>query len=420
MTEGKVAIAMDYDDFNNQHTLNAQAMVFKVLFERTDIDSELMQKIPESFHKMYIKVDDKLELFKHSLMTGHRATSFLNSILNAAYIRTALGKQLYESFSAVHVGDDVMLGVNGFKMAGHIVDTIRASKIKMNPTKQSCGIYCAEFLRMACSRRQAYGYITRCVASAVSGNWLTTTEILGKARIDQMVMSARALINRSGGNKDAGRCLAIPASRRSGIKASILSEIFSGDVALNNGPIYTFKDVVKRYVIHTEDKPVKIVKGLHDHATTAYLQHHITPIERKALELSGSSLRTRMVAASYSKRRGVSVYYDPVRTTIGQEFVRIRTGRSTSDELIMTYRREGVLMRYPLLPMLARNFTNDNTRILLNYIGLHAHDDEIKTVAWGEKAKTVVIDGYLPFSDAAMYSAKSSNGIIAVTYNVFL
>jgi hypothetical protein len=353
-------------------------------------------------------------------MTGHRATSFLNSILNAAYIRTVLGKQLYESFSAVHVGDDVMLAVNGFKMAGNIVDTIRASKIKMNPTKQSCGVYCAEFLRMACARRQAYGYIARCVASAVSGNWLTTTEVLGKARIDQMVMSARALINRSGGNKDAGRCLAIPASRRSGMKASMLAEIFSGDVALNNGPVYTFKDVVKRYVIHTEDKPIRVVRGLQDYATTAYLQHHLTPIERKALEMSGTALKKRMIAASYSKRRGVSVYYDPIRTTVRNELVKIRPGRSTSDELITAYRREGELMRFPLLPMLARNFSNENTRTLLNYIGLHTTDDEIRTVAWGEKAKTVVIDGYLPFSDAAMYSSKSSHGIIAVTYNVYL
>ncbi len=55
-------------------------------------------------------------------MSGHRMTSMINTILNAAYMRIILGPGLYNRCECEHVGDDILISTDSAVDAELVVE----------------------------------------------------------------------------------------------------------------------------------------------------------------------------------------------------------------------------------------------------------------------------------------------------------
>ncbi len=79
----KYKIMLDYEDFNSAHTLAAQKIVVEILF--AGLDSAWHNWLVKSFDNMHVKdLAGEWQAVKGTLMSGHRMTSILNTILNAS------------------------------------------------------------------------------------------------------------------------------------------------------------------------------------------------------------------------------------------------------------------------------------------------------------------------------------------------
>ncbi len=85
---GWYKLMFDFKDFNSVHTLASQKCVIRHLFK--DLDPIWRSWLERSVGNMWIRGNDDM-WFKAqgTLMSGHRMTSIINSILNAAYTRVA-------------------------------------------------------------------------------------------------------------------------------------------------------------------------------------------------------------------------------------------------------------------------------------------------------------------------------------------
>jgi hypothetical protein len=97
----------DYTDFNSAHTLRAMELVIRVAFR--GLEENWLSWLCASVYNMKVKHPKTGEMlhFAGTLPSGHRLTTIINTILNAAYMRIALG-DLYDTMFMFHVGDDVV------------------------------------------------------------------------------------------------------------------------------------------------------------------------------------------------------------------------------------------------------------------------------------------------------------------------
>lgn len=153
---------LDYTDFNSQHTIKSMKMVFEVMRELLPPQmSFALEWCIASFDNMYT-ADGQAWL--STLPSGHRATTFINTILNWCY--TQMVGLKYDKFMCA--GDDVIL----LAEEPISLEPILHSKFKFNPSKQSTGTR-GEFLRKHYSEEGVFAYPARAIASLVSGNWLS-------------------------------------------------------------------------------------------------------------------------------------------------------------------------------------------------------------------------------------------------------
>ncbi len=96
---------MDYEDFNSAHTIDAQKIVVEELF--VGLEPKWHNWLIDSFDDIKVRdLQGEWRRVNGTLMSGHRMTSVINTILNAAYIRLVLGDELYLRIHSEHVGDD--------------------------------------------------------------------------------------------------------------------------------------------------------------------------------------------------------------------------------------------------------------------------------------------------------------------------
>jgi hypothetical protein len=166
----------DYADFNSAHTNEAMKIVIEEVF--SGMDREWHKWLVDSIDNQWVKDprDHVPKLMRGTLCSGHRLTTIINTVLNAAYMRIVLG-DLYHVIHIEHVGDDVVASTNDGRIAEECVSRVTGSILNMQPDKQGFGEHCAEFLRISYTKGHAVGYFPRSVASAVSGNWVTTARL---------------------------------------------------------------------------------------------------------------------------------------------------------------------------------------------------------------------------------------------------
>lgn len=151
--------ALDFEDFNSQHSIQSQKIVFEELapfLPQRAIDN--LRWCVDSFDHMQCSG----EHWSSTMPSGHRGTNFINTVLNRAYVEYFFGE-----INGIHCGDDVLI-------LGRLIteEELDNAKFKLQKKKQSFGGV-SEWLRVKKEKSRSYGYIARSLSSLVSGNWLS-------------------------------------------------------------------------------------------------------------------------------------------------------------------------------------------------------------------------------------------------------
>lgn len=409
---------LDYDDFNSQHSLESQKMVFEELFSFLQIDDEASARLIASFDKMQVWSGKKrLGYAAGTLMSGHRATTFINTVLNLAYLLCA-GMDF--NVPSLHVGDDVIMHCGRLE-SEDLLSSLRRLDIRTNLSKQVWHRENAEFLRVCHGADDSRGYLPRAIASMVSGNWVSDHSLDKREALVNAVGCCRTVINRSCGlkysNVPAVICRSV--SRRCGLDEKLVFDLLQGRACLEGGAVYG-RDI-NSYVKVTCHNALKVWKEktvLPAAATTDYLTHHVTDIERYVLAEFGSDIKEIMVHSSWKKALGSENTADVDKQTFTAK--RVTLGDFVDAEAInLDLNDKGLLARYPLIMMLRNRISlRDARRIASEFgYGYVYHEDEI----WGRETCTACIYGILPPADASILAKAlgQEGAVIGVRKNIY-
>jgi len=417
---GGVNLMLDYDDFNSHHSNSTMMVLFEELCEKFSAPQWYRDKLVGSFDKVYIHGRGVIMKVLGTLMSGHRGTTFINSVLNAAYVRASMGSTAYDNTLSLHTGDDVYMRPATLSLCADILAKCKAFGCRMNPTKQSIGFVNAEFLRMALGPHHAIGYVTRAIASLVSGNWTNNHQLNTGEALTSSITTTRSIINRS----HVGSIVKIiaPAVKRTrGLKLKVVQALLCGEAALANSPVYNRTDRAPTYkLVAPPSKKVEVSKEWATNATNDYLTDHTSLVEAKGLELSGVDATNLMVASSYSKglNPDLSTYAGWTLHRTADTMYRGRVYSSDLTRVEDDY--EGVLSRYPLIKMVADLLSDDALRELVYMVGCDSCVPNIREYALGRDRTGVNIIGFIPYGDAAILSRRTLKGNIIVTFDIYM
>ncbi|GIM62259.1 RNA dependent RNA polymerase [viral metagenome] len=422
---GAWSVMLDYDDFNSQHTLLAQAMVIDSIVKVSGYDEVLGAKLVRSiFNQKVVNGNEVLDLWG-TLMSGHRATTIINSILNLAYILVA--NEEVESMTSVHVGDDIVIMTESADRAFKVLEDVGRAGLRMNPLKQSVGVITTELLRIAVTDDCSYGYLARSIGSAISGNWASEAKLSPREALTTMVSSSWTLANRSGSL--AGYLLMYDVGRVSGLPVKHVRKYLDGKASLGGSPVRSMHNVVEIATVEevetnrAEDVVTEVARlGGARYATEDYLSHSIDSVERLALTLAGGDVAEMMVRSSYAKtlisRDIISSAGLKVTTTHKQ----LRGYRSVNfcDLVKKEVEHPGILSHYPLINLIKNRLTEQDVYRLLRAAG----DKEVSCPyerAFGTKEKNVIaVSGCASFSDLMTYGHRAEGRHIHVLYEMYL
>jgi len=413
-----VNLMLDFDDFNSHHSTEVMQMVTDELLNRCDCPPFLRETLIRSLDSEYIVRAGQRHHVAGTLMSGHRGTTFFNSVLNAAYIRAAAGADLYDRIFSLHTGDDVYARVPTTHEVEKILDGAAEIGCRLNPTKQSIGHTRAEFLRCAFGPSGAYGYVARSIATIASGNWTSSAPLPPQELLTHFMGVTRSIINRSG-QKLFPRLLAPALRLPRGIGVRSAIEMLAGNTAaLDNSPVYDTPVPFPRFrlVDESAERPDPPPPTLPSRATRDYLTTHVGEVELVALSLAKVDPTPLMIASSYNKGQVVSssVPSSPRLKRIGDYKPR-NPGFATGQ--VSQLHVHGVLNRYPLLRLVEDRLTTGDLEHLLRLEG-YAPGPDPRVTAFGSKAHPVLVSGVIPFSDAASISRATGYDHVRVLYPI--
>jgi hypothetical protein len=415
---GGVNLMLDYDDFNSHHSTAVMQLLTRITCEHVGAPNWYKHKLVASFDNTWLDIDGRPRHIAGTLMSGHRLTTYINSVLNRAYLKAAVGSEVMGRTIALHAGDDVYMRVPTLADCATILERAKAFGCRMNPTKQSIGFVGAEFLRLAIGRTGAYGYVARSIATFVAGNWATEDLLKPDDALICAINGVRTLINRSG-TKIYPRMVAPALRYIRGVPVRTLIRLLSGEAALEGSPVYDKpRDADVYRVVRDFRLPEEITGSWARNATRDYLSHHVSEVEVRALELCRSTVVDTMVASSFSK--GLN------QDTAGWPATRIQhvakltfNGFTSVSELMSTRIPTGCLAQYPLIRLVASRLTNDDLRELIVAVGGNAQATDLRAEAFGRETTTKNVQGVLPFSDAATFSKRTTAGNIVAFYYIY-
>jgi len=420
--KGSVNIMLDYDDFNSQHSLVSQKIVIEELCKHVGYDEVMTSRLLGSFDRSRVFVTGKdMGYLKGTLMSGHRCTSFVNSILNYAYLLYYVPE--IEGMQSIHVGDDVYISAPTIEATERIMNRVKSSPLRMNPMKQSIGFLSAEFLRIAHTETHANGYIARAIASTISGNWVSLVRASAEEGLNSMLSNAWTIMNRSC-DRSMSKMLVNSFCRITGCKKGLAQALLAGEVAVNDGPIYG-RSHFRRKVRMTigGNKPsidYDELSRLPKNATTAYLTNYTSRVERLGLELVGSGVRFAMLDSSYRKTltsnapdvRLTHLNFSPIKV----EFI---VGSVTAEVVLERQPVRGVLSTYPILQLIRHQLSNQMLAKCIQELDVEVDPYDIEKQAWGSEARGVICDGYIPYSDARHLGSRMTEDVLKIQYPIY-
>lgn len=420
---GGVNVMLDYDDFNSAHSTRAMQVVVEELISFCDYDEKLGAKLVASFEREHMVVAGKdIGLVAGTLMSGHRMTTFINSVLNAAYIRCALGRETYLRCNSLHVGDDVYMCVKDLDDVTRVVRRLRESGCRMNPMKQSIGTLGSEFLRVATRGYESFGYLARSVGACVSGNWVTEFKLDAREALNTMITHCVTLNNRCLRRFDYAAVLAESVCRSAGIKRrneKLVQALLRGEVAVDGGPCYSKLGVHKsvKLKLHVNEEYRTKLESLPAYGVRDYLREGLRDIERRGLELSRFDPAEVMKDSSY--RKGLMYRASEEELAVSSvAFTGLVVSEAIGSERLenamnMEYEK-GVLTKFPLLNFLKGHLKQVHVVELLNDLGVTAPSNktELYNLAWGVNSQGVVIESALSYTDARTLGRRCGGKVI--------
>jgi hypothetical protein len=292
-------VMLDYDDFNSQHSIESMQSVFEVFC--SGAPQEVLDWALKSFSNAYIWGDPEHpdgQLSVGTLFSGHRATSFINSVLNAAYLRVLMGRNFW-ALKSWHTGDDVLITTSRVDLVDAIVSTCLDGRLRINPAKQSIGRVNAEFLRVSFNSNRGIGYFSRCIGSLISGNWVQLKLLDELEFVDSILGQCWTLVNRSG-----VRWLPVliysTFKRRVPSLATYARELLLGEASFNGSPLrapsqYEYLELRSRIAVARK----RAFRDLPAAATQDYLDNFVDSRILDKIEVTRGQLKRLMLEASY-------------------------------------------------------------------------------------------------------------------------
>jgi hypothetical protein len=411
-----VYVMLDYDDFNSQHSLEMQQMLFEELIAETNYDKILGMRILDSFKRGRIYWGDKSWKHVSGLMSGHRATTFVNSVLNRAYMCAA--SSTFRDKAGLHVGDDVVSSARSVSEAFSILRECEASGLRMNPLKQSVGRHCGEFLRVATGAKDTCGYLARAIGGAVAGNWVRDYTLQPSEALASMINAGWTIYNRSGGYP-VGLLLSGVVNRLTG--GTFASErLMCGVTGLGPGPVRLGDaDYVERTYVEENWKVDLELADKAKKATEAYLRDGLAPVEGAALEMAKTGITTRMVELSYSKTILSSVAGEGVMSELCLRDVHAKAPRCVDiGSLLRMQDQHGLLEKYPLVMLVRSSLGRGDLRRLLDMVS-DEWDGDPEEAAFGRDRVDCAVRGFVPYSDAAMLSRRAGGATVVAVHRQY-
>uniref|UniRef100_A0A2V0RJ97 RdRp n=1 Tax=viral metagenome TaxID=1070528 RepID=A0A2V0RJ97_9ZZZZ len=233
----KWKLMFDYKDFNSAHTTEAQKIVVREIFDF--LPEKWLRWLVDSFDNHKIKHPTSSELLhvKGTLMSGHRLTTIINTVLNGAYVRLVLGEDLYSRLHWEHVGDDVVASTDDADTADTTIGKLMASDLQLQRNKQGFGRWCAEFLRISYDGHIGTGYLARAIASGTCGSWVTDLKLDSSKYIVSVLQIMWTLRQRSQGYT-CSLLFTSTIARRLGLSYEDAWGLATGRVSLNGSPVF--------------------------------------------------------------------------------------------------------------------------------------------------------------------------------------
>jgi hypothetical protein len=418
-------VMIDYAKYNTQHSLESQKTVMKALCDKIGYPTGMSEKIINSFDKMELYVDgEHIGRAKGTLLSGHRLTTFINSVLNLAYLKVFC--PIIDNCMSMHVGDDVFVSAPDLKTAGTLVMQLKLSPIRAKQAKQSLGEWSAEFLRMCTRGKVTRGYLCRTISTCIMGNWVNDLRLEPEEALKTMIDAGWTLANRSQ-NLELSRLLYCSVCRMTGMKGWVVDSLLMGQIALNDGPQRAFNGhrcyVRIKGVIH---KGVKKKDKYRAQATRDFLENHMSDLEVDVLDRNNINVFGAMKDASYSKSdkdvSNISEYTTPcIQYSIEQRGI---YSHERLEKVLYRERAPGALSKYTILNMVKNQLDGDELALILRSDGVdlsgNESEEELYMLAWGTKYQGCVISGWLPYADAAALGALTSSHNLDIDDYVFV
>lgn len=179
--DGEECTMLDYSDFNRQHTLTIQSLVFKCIKKRlislhAHADAiRIADWCEQSMLNQKVKFPGKNEFISvcQGLFSGMRGTNFVNTLLNKLYFKVA-EKWIKENLDigglrlfSLHQGDDVWISNQSRLWAICLYRSLQRCGLIFSDKKQIQDKNMAEFLRVIYTKEGAKGYLARSVATLI-------------------------------------------------------------------------------------------------------------------------------------------------------------------------------------------------------------------------------------------------------------
>lgn len=312
-----IGVMLDYDEFDKQHDNTAQSLVIDELCKVISFPEKFRSKLVGSFFNMMVHCNgEQIGLSKYSLMSGHRGTTFINSVLNAAYIRMSIGNRLWYDIDSRHTGDDIVATFKTYYDISYALTQFKKHNLRMNPFKQSVGVLSREFLRVCVNENHSIGYFCRSLGRTVSGNWETVDPMDVEEKMTTWVSNSRSLINRSMCHNISDYFVSSFCSS-TGISKKIGRPLLSGVRGLGSGPVFFSTGIWDGYSVVEKDyskendsveRNIEILVNNHkfkDYSTSDYLRVVASELEMSVFDKLGISPKPYMLNASYAKNQFV-------------------------------------------------------------------------------------------------------------------
>nr|QLC27595.1 RNA dependent RNA polymerase [Erysiphe necator associated victorivirus 2] len=419
-----ISLMLDYDDFNSHHTNAAMAILIDETCKKTGYPAELAAPLVASFSKQKIFFGGKyIGVSAGTLMSGHRCTTYINSVLNMAYLMCVLGDDYVLERPTMHVGDDVYFGARDYRDAGYIVTSVMNSRLRMNRTKQSVGHVSTEFLRVASDKRDSYGYLARAIAATIAGNWVSDKLLDPYEALTTMVSSARTLANRA-------RSSLVPLLLVSSVRRVVASDslddtklkgILLGAIAINDGPQFHSSGGHARVSVRAEfvskdDFGYSVLPSL---ATSSYLSKCATVLEINTLNEAGISVQKQMLRSSWDK--SLTHSDKSFEKLIFGNVERFPSrGSVRAEDLIRTPKPPGVLLKYPLLVLAKERLPAATIARAVAAAGGNPHVNDLALEAWGEYSNPAIVNTVLSYSDAATLAKRTAVSVLTSTRRCYV